>query len=144
LPVARNLQCPLREAVMENPSVVAESLRKEHRRVRKELKDAGIMAGVLPKEMPSRRRKGMQMIGAILDDCVRAHAEWEARVLAPVVGKPPDVAKEALAGSVGELVDEAGAPLPDVRAFGTLLQGVIGALNAHLEQEQRLLQRLGH
>ena len=53
-------------------------------------------------------------------------------------------AKDALAGSIGELAREAGARLPDVQAFGTRLDGVIAALNTHLEQEQRLLRRIAH
>ena len=129
---------------MQKLRTVAESLRKEHRRVRRDIEHAGIMAGVLAERRASRQRNRMQMIGAILDDCVRSHRAWEARVLEPLVGRPGEPAKDALAGSIGELAREAGARLPDVQVFGTRLDGVIAALNTHLEQEQRLLRRIAH
>jgi len=128
---------------MPKSRAFAESLRKEHRRVRQELEHAGIMAGVLCEERPSRQRKGMQMIGALLDECVRAHAAWEDRVLAPVVGRRPDPEKDALAGSIRKLVREAGARLPDAQAFGSRLNRVVGGLETHLQQEQRLLRIFG-
>lgn len=127
---------------MKNASAAVESLRDEHLRVRQDLEHAQIMADVLPEARQSKQRKGMQMIGAILDDSLRAHAAWEERVLAPLVGAESRPAEETLARRIRELIREGGARLPDVRAFNTRLERVIGILIAHLDQERHALRRL--
>ena len=125
---------------MHVASVSVESLRAEHLRVRQELEHAEIMADVLVEAAPSRQRKGMQMIGAMLDDCVRVHARWEERVLALCVAGRAGGVNEILLRWIGELIREGGARMPDFRAFNTRLERVIGVVIAHLEEEQQTAQ----
>jgi hypothetical protein len=120
---------------MQNVNATVESLREEHLRVRQVLEHAEIMADVLTKAAPSRQRNGMQMIGAMLDDCVRAHDEWEERALGPAESRGEG--HEVLVRWIGGLIREGSARMPDLRAFHTRLERVIGVVIAHLEEEQQ-------
>ena len=129
---------------MQNASATVQSLREEHQRVRQVLEHAEIMADVLTEATPSRQRNGMQMIGAMLDDCLRAHDAWEARVLGPLDGHGAGRAHEVLVRWIGGLIREAGARMPDVSAFHTRLERVIGVVIAHLEEEQQTALPVAH
>lgn len=138
---------------MHVASLTGESLREEHRRVREQLEHAEILADVLPRGKLSQQRKTMQMIGVALDECVRAHTEWEERVLYPLLRDTPGGGGASFTASlsyergiasrwIDELIREAGARRPDVRGFRHHVDRVLGLLAAHLEEEEQLLAPL--
>jgi hemerythrin-like domain-containing protein len=86
-----------------------------------------------------------------LGEHIRPHAEWEERVLYPLVdGKAGSPARHPFTASmryehriVGRWIDEMGAirgkAKPDVRAFARRADNLLGLIAAHFEEEEEVL-----
>jgi Hemerythrin HHE cation binding domain. len=129
---------------------VTEPFREEHAGIREHLGHIQQKAGTLRAAAPGEQKMTMRFISKFLNEHIRPHAEWEEKVLYPVVDRLAKSGVEAFTstmrfehGVVGrwidELTTESEQTTPDVEAFGRRTDNLLGLLAAHFEEEEEVL-----
>lgn len=129
---------------------VSQPFREEHAGIREHLGHVHQKAGALRTAAPADQREAMVFISKFLKEHIRAHAEWEEKVLYPVVDRLAKSGAEAFTstmryehGVVGRWIDElaaeSGKANPDVEAFARRTDHLLGLIAAHFEEEEEVL-----
>ena len=129
---------------------VTEPFREEHAGIREHLGHIQQKAGALRTVVPGEQQMSMLFISKFLNEHIRAHAEWEEKVLYPVVDRLAKSGAEAFTstmryehGVVGrwidELTTESEKATPDLEAFARRTDNLLGLLAAHFEEEEEVL-----
>lgn len=122
----------------------------EHAELRKHLGHIQKMIGDLAAAAPPARRRTMETVVAFLNEHIRPHAEWEERVLYPLVDRHAGSGREPFTATmrhehrivgrwIEELAREAARSQPDVWAFSRRSDNLLGLLAAHFEDEEEVL-----
>lgn len=129
---------------------VTEPFREEHAGIREHLGHIQQKAGALRAAAPGEQKKSPIFVSKFLNEHIRAHAEWEEKVLYPVVDRLAKSGAEAFTstmryehGVVGRWIDELTAEsekaTPDIEAFARRTDNLLGLLAAHFEEEEEVL-----
>ncbi len=124
--------------------------RLEHRDIEDRLAEVERQIGLLPTSEPGERRRTMAQVLRFLREHVLLHAEWEEKVLYPVVDRRAGSGAHrftacmrqehaVIARWTDELAAEAGKSEPDAAAFARRADQLLGVLLAHLENEEEIL-----
>lgn len=126
------------------------SFRLEHADLRQRLVQLESMVGSLPGAACDEQAKLITTVVRFLESHVKAHAQWEERVLYPVVDRQAGSGREPFTASmryehriisrwVDDLVREASRPVPDGRTFARRADNLLGLMTAHFEEEEAVL-----
>jgi hemerythrin-like domain-containing protein len=128
---------------------VTQPFREEHVEIKKHLGHIGEMIGSLPAASSAGKRELMEKLVAALSAHILPHAEWEERVLYPVVdrlvgGKAPFTAAMRhehgiVQRSISLLADQAENPTQDGVLFARTADQLLGLILAHFEDEEEVL-----
>lgn len=124
--------------------------RQEHVEIQEHLGHIRDMVGSLATARPEARAGTMKNVVQFLERHIKPHAEWEERVLYPVVDrharaeKPPFTAsmrhEHKIVGRwIEELAQESKKPSPDAVAFARRADNLLGLIWAHFEEEEQVL-----
>jgi len=124
--------------------------RLEHRDIEDRLAEVERQIGRLPSADAGERRRIMAQVLNFLREHVLLHAEWEEKVLYPVVDRRAGSGAHrftacmrqehaVVARWTDELAAEAGKPEPDATRFARRADQLLGLLLAHLESEEEIL-----
>ncbi len=124
--------------------------RLEHRDIEDRLAEVERQIGGLPAAPPVEQRRTMTHILVFLREHVLLHAEWEEKVLYPVVDRRAGSGAHRFTASMRqehaivarwteELASEAAKPEPDATRFARRADQLLGVLQAHLENEEEVL-----
>lgn len=127
-----------------------EPFRAEHVEIKEHLGHLHTMVGDLSGAAPDKQRDTMKFVVKFLHEHIRAHAEWEEKVLYPVVDRYAGGGAHAFTASmryehriVGRWIDELGAESekaePDPVAFARRADNLLGLIGAHFEEEEEVL-----
>ncbi|NUQ77020.1 MAG: hemerythrin domain-containing protein [Polyangiaceae bacterium] len=127
-----------------------EPFRTEHVEVKEHLGHIHTMVGAMPSTSPEEQVKTMKFVVQFLNAHIKSHADWEEKVLYPVVDKYAGGGPNAFTASmryehgvvgrwIGELETEAAKPSPDAKAFARRTDNLLGLLWAHFEEEEEVL-----
>ncbi len=129
---------------------LTEPFREEHARIREHLGHIHDKAATLRGAAPPDQRSAMSFIGRFMREHIQAHAEWEEKVLYPVVDRLAGSGAEPFTSTmryehgivgrwIAELTAEAEKETPDVEAFARRTDHLLGLLAAHFEEEEEVL-----
>lgn len=127
-----------------------EPFRAEHVEVKEHLGHIHSMVGAMPSTPPEEQVKTMAFVVNFLNVHIKSHADWEEKVLYPVVDKYAGGGPHAFTASmryehgivgrwIGELASESKKPSPDAKAFARRTDNLLGLLWAHFEEEEEVL-----
>lgn len=127
-----------------------EPFRAEHVEVKEHLGHIHSMVGSMLSAPPEEQVKTMNFVVKFLNTHIKSHAEWEEKVLYPVVDKYAGGGPHAFTASmryehgivgrwIGELQSEAAKPSPDAKVFARRTDNLLGLLWAHFEEEEEVL-----
>jgi hemerythrin-like domain-containing protein len=128
----------------------SQGFRLEHADLRQRLVHLETMVGALARATRDKQVALMREVVSFLEGHVNAHAQWEERVLYPVVDRQAGSGTEPFTASmrhehriigrwVKELSREAARPVPDARAFARRADNLLGLMTAHFEEEEEVL-----
>lgn len=132
------------------PGRPTEPFRREHVEIKEHLAHLDAAVGKLAAESPDEQRRTMQHVVEFLIEHIKAHADWEERVLYPAVDKRTCAGANPFTASmryehriIGRWIDElaaiAASPTPDVTAFVRRADNLLGLISAHFEEEEEVL-----
>jgi hemerythrin-like domain-containing protein len=126
-----------------------EALCVQHSRLKERLAQVQALAGALRSSEPEAAAAAMKEVLRFLESEVRPHAEWEERVLYPLLDRRLGRARTFTATLryehrvidrwVTDLAREAARQTPDLVAFARRTDKVLGLLEAHFEAEEEVL-----
>ena len=126
------------------------AFRAEHKEVQEHLRHVHQWVGALPAQEPAEQKRTAQKVASFFEKHIKPHAEWEERVLYPVVdrlagrGTNPFTAtmryEHRVVGRwIGELRAESDKPRIDPAKFARRTDNLLGLLWAHFEEEEEVL-----
>ena len=132
------------------PSRPTEPFRQEHAEIKKHLGHIDQMIGSLAAAAPVEQRETMARVVRFFREHILPHAEWEERVLYPVVDKRAGSGENRFTAAmrhehviVGrwteELESRAEAATPDAERFSRHADQLLGLILAHFECEEEVL-----
>ncbi|HKB78936.1 MAG TPA: hemerythrin domain-containing protein [Thermoanaerobaculia bacterium] len=127
-----------------------EAFRQEHVEIRKHLAHVSAMIGSIARAAPSEQQTIMQELVAALRLHIVAHAQWEERVLYPLVDAKAGSGRYEFTAAmrrehriVGRWIDElehqSTSTGADPIAFGQRADQLLGLILAHFEDEEEVL-----
>jgi iron-sulfur cluster repair protein YtfE (RIC family) len=129
--------------------LATELFRREHLEIKEILAQVGDLVGTLHVR-GAEMRKTMGEVVSRLQREITPHAEWEERVLYPIVDRHAVSGSHRytdtmryehtiIARQVDDLAAEARRPLPDARRFARHADQLLGLIAAHFEEEEEVL-----
>lgn len=129
---------------------VTEPFREEHAEIQVHLKHLHDMTGGLRAAPAEDARGTMKFVVKFLNEHIRAHAEWEERVLYPVVDRMARSGRDVFTATmrhehriigrwIDELAAEAAKEAPGVEPFARRADNLLGLIAAHFEEEEEVL-----
>jgi hemerythrin-like domain-containing protein len=124
--------------------------RLEHRAIEDRLSEMDRLVGLLPSASPAEQRGTMASFVSFLREHVLTHAEWEEKVLYPVVDRRAGSGENCFTASMrhehaivarqtNELAAEVEKAQPNAVWFARRADQLLGLLLAHLENEEEIL-----
>jgi hemerythrin-like domain-containing protein len=127
-----------------------QSFRREHLEVRTHLGHARQWVGELAQHKQGQQRAKAQQVVTFFEKHIAPHAQWEERVLYPLVDRLAGGGKHRFTETmryehrivgrwIDELAKELAKPRPDFKAFARRADQLLGLVDAHFEEEEEVL-----
>ncbi|MFA6954930.1 MAG: hemerythrin domain-containing protein [Thermoanaerobaculia bacterium] len=132
------------------PRQTTEPFREEHLAIKEHLRHMSQMIESIPGAAPEVRKQNMTGLVEALKEHILLHAEWEEKVLYPVIDKKAGGGKYAFTAAmrhehriVGRWIDELALEsekgTPDATLFVHRADQLLGLILAHFEDEEEVL-----
>ena len=126
------------------------TFRAEHKEVLEHLRHVQEWIGTLSAQEPAVQKKTALKVVAFFEKHIGPHADWEERVLYPVVDRLAGGGPNAFTATmryehrvvgrwIGELRAESDKPAIDAARFARRTDNLLGLLWAHFEEEEEVL-----
>ncbi len=140
----------LTASMHSHPVRTTESFRQEHVEIREHLSHIGGLIESIAKAPAAEAQQGMELLVGALRSHILAHADWEERVLYPVIdtkagaGPYPFTAamrqEHRIVGRwIDELDQQSKSAKPDAVTFARRADQLLGLILAHFEDEEEVL-----
>jgi hemerythrin-like domain-containing protein len=124
--------------------------RAEHREIQAHLRHVDEWVGALSAQPPAEQKKTAENVASFFEKHIRPHAEWEEKVLYPIVDKLAGSGPNAFTSTmryehrvvgrwIAELRAEADKAKIDAAKFSRRTDNLLGLVWAHFEEEEEVL-----
>jgi hemerythrin-like domain-containing protein len=132
------------------PRRTTEPFREEHAAIKEHLSHMSQMIQAIPEGVTEVQKQTMTKLVEALKGHILVHAEWEEKVLYPVIDQKTGGGKYAFTAAmrhehrivgrwIDELASESGKENPDTRLFVRRADQLLGLILAHFEDEEEVL-----
>jgi len=132
------------------PRRTTEPFREEHAAIKEHLRHMSQMIQVIPGGMTEIQKQNMTRLVEALKGHILPHAEWEEKVLYPVIDQKTGSGKYAFTAAmrhehriverwIDQLASESEKGTPDTTLFVRRADQLLGLILAHFEDEEEVL-----
>ncbi|MGE5277763.1 MAG: hemerythrin domain-containing protein [Acidobacteriota bacterium] len=132
------------------PRRTTEPFREEHVAIKEHLRHMSQMIQSIPGGVPEVQKQSMTRLVEALKGHILPHAEWEEKVLYPIIDQKAGGGKYAFTAAmrhehrivgrwIEELACESGKGNPDTKLFVRRADQLLGLILAHFEDEEEVL-----